>query len=295
MPLSEKQKRNLAVGAGVLTLLALYGLGTAAAADEGDDVDDEFPDPFMPAAGEIEPPLVPSAGEIDRDPLVPAGGKIPAAVVPSAGELVGKFDPVEHESSYPTPGRMYQVKKLDIFGGEYSNRSIAYRALLSAAYAAAINSGMSDGDAKSFAKSIAKNGNLRAQYIDVITCAGVNDAAYATWGYGDKARPGPQGRAIRLQKYHVNNRGRLVAGKSFVRNIRMGNYQTPGDESGLPMDAERADAYEYLYLPGLDFDALLAGEIVVSQWDPPFTWTIEMPDDLVGQTFGCGDGEILLS
>ncbi len=283
MPLTEKQKRNLTIGAAIAALLALFGFGSAAEA-KGKTLggtpkkpdEPEEPDKLDPVViGEIEP-IVKKVGEVE--PID-----------------VGKFDPTVHESSYPTPGRMYQVKKLDIFGGEYSNRSIAYRALLSAAYTAAVGDGMSDGDAKSFARSIAKNGSFRVQYIDAITCAGVNDAAYATWGYGDKARPGPQGRAIRLHKYHVNNRARLLAGKGFVRNIQMGSYENPGDESGLPMDAERADAYEYPLMPGLAFDALLAGEIVVDQWNPPFEWTIEMPDDLVGQTFGCGDGEILLS
>lgn len=285
MSLTSRQKVGLGIGAAIATLLALLGLGKSAGAAS-------LPGTPIPGGG---------GGSPEPDPGGPGVGGLatsgaPVKPEPATPDMPGvSFDPGQHEGSYPTPGKMYQVKKGDIFGGEYSNRSIAYRALLSVAYVAARKDGMSDDDAKAFARSVAKDGNKRAQYIDAITCAGINDAAYATWGYGPKARPGPQGRAIRLLKYHARNRDRLIAGNGFVRNIKLGSYMSPGDESGTPMDPELADEYEYLFLPDLDHERLLAGEIFVNQWNPPFDWTIDMPEDMVGQVFGCDGGEILLS
>lgn len=288
MPMTKNQKIGVGVAAALASLLALLGFSQDAGADSipgkptgpGPGPD---PDPEAPGPGGLKTP--------EEEPEPPGGLKTPEAD-PEGGEA---FDPGVHESLYPTPTRMYQVRKGDILGGEDSNRSIIYRALLSAAYTAAIEDGATDAEAKAFAKSIAKNGNLRRQYRDAMQCVGLNDAAYGTWGYGDKAKPGPHGRAIRLLRYHANNRQRLMAGKGFIRNIRWGDWKTPGDKSGTPMDPELADEYEYFFLPGLNHAALLQGEIIVDMWEPPFAWTIDMPEGMENQLYGCEGGEIVLS
>lgn len=285
MPLKRKEKIALGVLGGLGALFAMLGFGGGAA---GSDTLSGTPT----GGGGSEP----EPGKADLPP--PPKEPVPKQGV--IGEIpTSSFEPGIHDSIYPTPGRMYQVKKGDIFGGQYGSRSIAYRALLSAAYAAAIENGKNDAEAKAFAATIAKSGGRRNQYIDAILCAGINDAAYGTWGYdktgSNKTRVGPHGRGIRLLKYHANNRQRLVEGRPLVRNIRWGDFMSAGDESGTPMDYELAEAYEYLYLPHLDLQAILSGDIVVDEWDPPFEWEIDVPEDMAGQVFGCGDGEVLLS
>ena len=276
----------IGLGAGLLVLL---GFGAAAAAGEPDDKDkdkdkDEDLDPFT--TGELSTGAEPVVlGEVKPkvDPI--ELGELRPDEVP--------FDPGKHHADYPTGGKMYQVRKADIFFGELSNRSIIYRLLLTEGYLAAIDNGASDTEARAFAKKIAKTATLRTEYMDVISCAGINDAAYGTWGYGTKPRPGPHGRAIRLQKYHVNNRQRLTSGLPMQRNIELGDYMTAGDSSGTPIDYDLAEAYEYLFMPKLDRAALWNNkEIVVEQWDPPFAWMIGMPGDLVGSQWGCEGGEI---
>lgn len=209
------------------------------------------------------------------------------------------FVPSKHENSaYPTPGMMYQVKKGEIFGGEDSKRSIAYRALLTAGYLAGKNVlKLSESKAQAFAREIAKSKVRRAQYIDLIQCAGINDAAYGTWGYSSNARPGPHGRAIRLLPYHVNNRRQLAEGLPLIRNIAMGSHMSPGDGSGVALRSDLRETWEFLLMPRLDLTALASRQVVPAQdgLTAPFEWEIQVEEDgLRGRTFGCKGGEIRL-
>lgn len=183
----------------------------------------------------------------------PAGG----GVVPEKGIIPG-LDLSDYESptNYPRDGILLRVVSGDIFLGE-GNRSITYRALLSAGYQAAKDAGASDADATGFARKIAKNGSNRIQYLDLIQCSPWNDALYGTWGYGNVARPGPHGRAIRMLKYHPNNRQRIKEHKPPMRNIDLGAPSWRADDRRAgPEWQEAAESYEYLWLPKLDYKVL---------------------------------------
>lgn len=162
------------------------------------------------------------------------------------------------ENVYPTPGLMYQVRKGDVFGGTFGDRSIAYRALLTAGYLAGKRAGLDDEAANQFARSIAKDNGARTRYIELILCTLLNDLYYGTWGFdGSKTMAGPHGRGIRLLAVNPNNRSRLAAGQTPLRSIQRlaakdkGNGAAKGTGSSL----------EYLQLPPLDFDILLNTEL----------------------------------
>lgn len=289
--MSRKKKRVL-IGLGILGgAAAIIGLAGKAKAAGTDSI------PGTPTEGDSG--MEPDQGSADLPPVTKPAEGSPVDLPPVVGSV--EFDPGEHEGTYPTPRKMYQVRSGDIFGGTSSNRSIAYRALLSEAYVAAIEGGASDAEAKSFANEIASSGTNRLRYIDAILCAGVNDAVYGTWGYAGGAkygqeRVGPHGRTIRLMKYHPDNRARLTAGKPMRRNIALGDYMSPGDGSGVPLEPELAEAFEFLFLPGLDRAALRNRELVIAQWEPPFDWSVDVEEEgIAGNTFGCEGGEILLS
>jgi hypothetical protein len=159
----------------------------------------------------------------------------------------------EIEDSYPTPGRFYQVEAGDLFGGEISDRSIVYRALLSAGFLAAKNlGGYDDGAASQYARTIAKSEAARAVYLDRILCVHENDQLYGTYGYGAGASAGAHGRSIRLMRYHAPNRARLKAGHHAIRKIALGKPADAGTGTGTG----DGNSYEYLWLPAINLERL---------------------------------------
>lgn len=290
-----KRRSKLLLGVVVVggaAALALLGSTDADAADslgDGDESDEGY------------------GGDATGDSLggTPTSKKPPKLVVPAApgvqtpkkGALIADgFESELHEKDYPTPGYFYQVKNGDMFGGELSQKSISYRSLLSAGYQTAIDHGASPDGATTFARSVAQSAANRTIYTQAIQCVAVNDAAYGTWGYGDDARAAPHGRAVRLMKYHADNRARLVAGKPLLRNIALGDWKTPGDRSGLPLEPEFAESYEFLLLPRIDLEHLwTTGEVRISGWNPAFEWTVETFAVDLPDSFGCGDGEMNFS
>ncbi len=288
-----KKRDKVLAGVAVVT-----GIGTVAAillfsfeADAADSVGTlggtPMPKPAVPAAPKPKT-VVPAAGTIPK-PVVPAAGTLPTPAVPAAPTK--KFNPDEHERPVPTHGFTYQVRYQDFFGGTNKSRSIAYRAIRSAGYEAAIEHGATVPEAQAFADQVAASGKNRAIYIQAIQCVAFNDLLYGTWGYGNKAKPALHGRAIRLMKYHADNRTRLIEGKPVVRNIKIGRYQTAGDKSGRPIDSEIASQFEYLLLPRINLAHLWATkEVQISGWRPAFDYEVQHYEDLP-QSFGCAGGQ----
>lgn len=215
---------------------------------------------------------------------------------------------------YPKGASFYQVVWGDKFGGT-SGTSIAYRALLSEAYTAALEHGATAAEASAFAQKVAKNNKLRAEYIDAIQCSGWNDAAYGTYGYaGPPLDPtGPSkasdhGRAIRLVQQHAPNRQLLSEGKQPFRNIRLLTPADRGNGKAYGADTSWRD-WELLWLPGVNREALWQSggtelDLTTPMWPdgttqlnpPPWVMALGMNDttgDLAG-SFGCpgSDGEL---
>lgn len=219
---------------------------------------------------------------VDDEPPLPPTGPIPPG---------GGIDLGEWRRKYPTPGALYQVSRGDTGLGTQSEHSIAYRALLSAGFLAARTvGGQSIDESRKFGLDLAARyrgaPQRRIEYWQAIQCSGFNDAAYGTFGFGDKAMPAPSGRAIRLLPSHKDTAAALKAGRPIVRNIDL--------HSGREL--ERANKFELLWLPELDLQAIWDNfEIIVTEWNPPFSWRIETIEDLAGVTFGCRGGEITLT
>lgn len=278
------------VGVAVVTLGGIFLWSSDAEAADGDESGTDAPDG---GAG-------PSVGNLNLDDLVklpkPSVFEKPTTLPPKRTvfekpKTGTKFDVTKHERQSPTDGYMYQVRFGDFFGGKNDDRSIAYRAILHRAKQVALDHGLNPIEAETYARKIAGVGRNRAIYIQAIQCVGVNDMAYGTWGYGKKAVASLHGRAIRLLKYHPNNRQRLIEGKPILRNIRLGTYANAGDGSGKPINPEEADAFEYLLLPRIDGAWLWqTGEVRISGWNPAFEYEVATYEDLPA-VLGCGGGE----
>lgn len=200
-------------------------------------------------------------------PPTPPRSDFPPIFEPKGVDLA----PWESPDNYPRPEIFHSVVSGDIFLGTDSNRSIVYRALLSGAYQAAIDGGAADNAARTFAQSIANNPSKRMDYYNLILCSPWNDAVSGTWGYGEQALPGPHGRAIRMLKFHPDNRKRLTEGLPAMRNIERGDpswrqQQPPREAKAIWQDA--AVAFEYLWLPGIDLDALWSQSVIRESPEP---------------------------
>jgi len=170
----------------------------------------------------------------------------------------------------------------------------------------------SDDEATAFAKEVAGNGSRRIQYLELIECGPYNDAVHATWGYAVGAKYGqehvaPTGRVIRLVKYHPDNRKRIQQGLPPMRNIELGDpswpKQDPPREAFWQWD-EAKQAFEYLWLPKLDYDALwnelriavdpepwegaVEEEVLRSKiFPPPVITNLGLANVPTGMTWGC--------
>ncbi len=165
----------------------------------------------------------------------------------------------ESPTNHPRDGIFHQNMYGEILLGSGS-RSITYRALGSAGYLAAKENGATEAEALEFGREVSKNSSRRLEYLNLIQCSPWNDALYTTWGYGDVAwPPGGHGRALRLLKFHPDNRQRIIDRLPPMRNIRLGDpswrTKDPPRRAG-PEWTEAAKAFEYLWLPKLDYTAL---------------------------------------
>lgn len=246
---------------------------------------------------DVEP--VPPDVEIEPEPI-----STPEPTAPEPEPDYLKLPPIETlESSTPTMGKFYQVKAGDRFGGTGS-RSIVFQALRDRARAAAERHG--DPNPEAFANSVANSGIRRTRYLDLILCGGWNDLLYGTYGYGSRAHVGPHGRSIRLHKVHVDNRRQIAAGQAPIRNIQMLSpaLRSEGKTAGA-IEPDMAEAFEYLWLPPIDDDALYAGLEIRTEglvwpdgtsvmWPPPSVVALDMDvyQDPGLAIYGCGTGEM---
>lgn len=210
------------------------------------------------------------------------------------------IDIAEFEDPYPTPGLMYQVVYGDILGGTNSDRSIAYRALLSAGYVAATQLlGLDQEAASQFARDLARNQAARAIYIRLIQCDLFNSLYYDTEGFDSAITSGVRGadgrtRALRFLPVHADNRARLKDGLPPLRRIdRVTGSATAGK-------------LEYLHLPLLDLEAIananapLDDRIVVGVWSDGSTGMLPPPPIqavmnlavVPSGVYGCGSNTI---
>lgn len=201
--------------------------------------------------------------------------------------------------TYPRGGGFYPVEEGDRFGGTSSTRSIAYRYLLSEAYAAALEVGeLVHDEAVAWALAVAKQDKLRLRVIDLIQCSGWNDAMYGTHPV-QQSHASQHGRSIRLWPVHGPTEELLAEGLMPFRNATM---------NGNPADGDFRH-YELLWLPAIDRAVLWesGGHAITTtgmEWDdgtsmenpPPWVMALGMDDKsgaLVG-SFGCpgSDGEL---
>lgn len=182
-------------------------------------------------------------------------------------------------NAYPTPGRFYQVRSGDILGGTNSERSVLYRTLLSAGFMAARMVGGLDVEAaRAWALDFAKSSQDRAVYRGLLLCGRYNDGFFATYGFGEDGLPGPTGRGLRFLAMHPPNRERLRQGLTPMRSIPRG--QDGDQKSGTAIGT--GDDFEYLWLPGLDPEAIWHGttpddRIRPLEWQEDGRTTIDPP------------------
>jgi len=201
--------------------------------------------------------------------------------------------------TYPRGGVFYPVVEGDRFGGTSSTRSIAYRYLLSEAYAAALEEGeLVHDEAVAWALAVAKQDKLRLRVIDLIQCSGWNDAMYGTEPVR-QSHASQHGRSIRLWPVHGPTADLLAEGLTPFRNVRM---------NGNPGDPDFRH-FEILWMPAIDRAVLWesGGQAITTtgmEWDdgssmenpPPWVMALgiaDRSDALVG-SFGCpgSDGEL---
>ena len=247
----------------------------------------------------------PEPASRDRPGLPLAGGGLPQEPrEPAPPGAPARPDLSNIESSEPAAGYYYQVRRGDTFGGT-RRQSIAYQALYAAALKAAEQ--MGDADPEAFAKRIAGSGSNRVKYIDLILCAGPNDLLYGTYGYGEKARPGPHGRSITLRPLHPDNRSLIASGEQPLRNITMlSPDERKAGKRARAVDREFSEGFEYLWLPPLEPTALYErGQITTEgltwpdgtsmMWPPPEVQALGFGvfDDPGLSMYGCGDGALV--
>lgn len=201
--------------------------------------------------------------------------------------------------TYPRGGGFYAVVEGDRFGGTSSTRSIAYRYLLSEAYAAALEVGeLVHDEAVAWALAIAKQDKLRLRVIDLIQCSGWNDAMYGTEPVR-QSHASQHGRSIRLWPVHGPTAELLSEWLIPFRNVKMNG--DPGDPDFR--------YFELLWMPAIDRAVLWdsGGQAITTTemvWDdgtsmenpPPWVMALGIADRsgaLVG-SFGCpgADGEL---
>lgn len=195
----------------------------------------------------------------------------PEPPLPPPG-AVTPFDPTEWETpldaDYPTPGTLLQLRYGDRLLGNFSPsntgsdedgqalRSIAFTTLLTAGFMAAKEfGGLSDEDAREFARDVANDNNNRIEYVNLIQCSPLNDAVYATYGFGPKAWESPAGRALRLLPYHFNNRDRLMLGLGFRRNMSLGVSADKNRGTSYGLDPGQRN-FAYIWLPKINLQLL---------------------------------------
>jgi hypothetical protein len=245
-------------------IFAVLGLTVAAAvasakgkgADDPDDPDG--PDPYVPKGPQVKP-LNPDG----PDPYVPKGPQVKPLNPDKPDEPIRVDDPKPTDPTpaevddvikkYPTPGMFYQVIAGDVFMGA---KGIATRALRTALYFAAKKQGMDDAAANAWAAPRAANAEAHLDMTRLIACTPINDARFGTYAFTSKSVPGAQGRAIRLLKINGDDRARILAGLSMIRNVRIGK---PGDPSSVSAHGVKPlNHFELLWLPGIDLDLLFA-------------------------------------
>lgn len=222
------------------------------------------------ARGIVDPLIAKPVKPKPEDPGDPGTKLRPKPEEPDEPKPPPPPDIPKWEVTYPKDGAVYQILRPDIMLGQDPDHSIIFRALWSASYLAAKEvGGVGDTEANAFARGIAMNANKRLQYLNLVLCSAWNDFLYGTWGYGEKAWPGPHGRSIRLLSYHADNRARMEQGLPPIRNIMLGSPVDKGTGNAVGAWNELQQEYEFIWLVPLDYVALFErGEIEVD----PIPW-----------------------
>lgn len=207
-------------------------IGSAGGGDEGEELPPEF-----------EP------DEEDDDKASPAVG-----FVTQARALLEDFtcDVEAWEELEPTMGTFYPVRRGDIFLGTGS-KSITHRALRRVV--AWLREQGHD-----VPRELADDCQLRLDYGRLILASAYNTTLFATWGYGRKALVGPHGRAIPLGSHHGDVRSELLAGRPLTRLVPQ---CTPADARSGKALTLTGMCRPFLWLPPLNLDLLLEGEVTV--------------------------------
>jgi hypothetical protein len=230
-----------------LALLLLFGGGSEKQPDEPEEPDDDEPKRDTPfCAPTVYGPMV---WDPNLKRCVPYGGPTD----PDAPDPVEP--PVEPSNiddfirpDYTKDGTVFQVQQGWIFGGVGSKR-ILFQAIADKAYRVAIEHGKGHDEALAYAQSIAGNQQNRNAYFRAILCEPFNDRLYGTYGYGEVAIPGPNGRSIRLLPQHADNIARMRAGESPIRSIRLRTPQDAGKGNAFAFPGAPSGHLEAIYLP----------------------------------------------
>ena len=153
----------------------------------------------------------------------------------------------------PKAGGLYQVRAGDTGELRDAKHGIAHMAITDRIYSLEIarNTPHDQALARASAMSTATS---RANYWLAVECLPFNDRLYGTFGYGPKAHPASNGRAIRLTPVHARNAQALATGLPLARRIAL---KTPNDR-GKGNATGSGSAYEMLLLPDIDNATYLA-------------------------------------
>lgn len=161
------------------------------------------------------------------------------------------------ESEQPTIGTFFQIPRGHILLGA-GRKSVTWTALYRAANWCLLARNVPEDEAHKRAEKIAHNGDMRSEYGNLILASSWNDGFYGTWGCNRRSPVGPHGRGIPFEACHADNRSRMLAGRAPARQIPMG---VPGDRGTGSAVASTGRSRPYLWLPMINIDAFLQGEI----------------------------------
>lgn len=164
----------------------------------------------------------------------------------------------------PECGCFFQWRRGDMLMGE-GRKSVTWRALHLEGLRAALEDGQSDPDAT--ADRIAGDVGMRRALADLILMGQWNDLTQCTWGYDNRAMPGPHGRSLPFRAVHDDIRKAIERGDAPRRSVDVGTPQNRGD--GSARERSDGDTREFTWIPFLDRPKLLAGHIEVDGGEWP--------------------------
>lgn len=209
-----------------------------------------MPPPPAPPRKPVEPP---PTGPVDIIDVIPTPEDYP------------NFPPGVDPNNWPTPGLFHMVGATTppgisaMYYGEYTDhpgRSIAYQALLVAAYFAEqlglLPPGVTPAD-------IAGDPQLRVDMAQLINCSPFNDSVYsqANSTVAENWLKGINGRSATFRPVMAPIRELIEAGESPIRTISVATgTRLPGITNQVP-----ANQYPFLWIPAINLQALAQGVV----------------------------------